>query len=59
MRSSWSEQATIPLSYFLWYLDDQKYNYVISHEEAQICDMMEGWCSQCFKIITIQLKAGG
>lgn len=56
MESSYSKMAEEPLSYFLWYLEDQGYKYEITIEKKQVCDCMEGWCSQAFKIITIQLK---
>ena len=43
------------LRYFLWYVEDQGYKYEIRDEIKDVCDPMEGWCSQCIKFITIQL----
>lgn len=56
MRSQWSTAKSIPLSYFLWYVTDQGYSYVITEETKQFDDTMEGACWQCFRYITVKLR---
>jgi len=45
-----------PVNYFLFYITDKGYTYTMYETKNEICDAMEGWCTQCFQHITIKLK---